>query len=370
MAVTGSAPQAGTTRYAEHVSTLHPGHMRSFGSLRVTSIGLGTYLGDADDATDELYGRALETALARGCNVLDTAINYRCQRSERTIGATLERLIAEGTMVREAVVVCTKGGYLPFDGQVPDDPNRYILETFVHPGLIRPDELVAGCHCLSPAYLEHQLSTSLKNLRLDTLDAYYLHNPEQQLDEVSRPLFLARMETAFHLLERMVEAGRIRMYGTATWQGFRVSLIHRNYLALEELISIARTVGGDDHHFRVIQLPYNLAMPEAASFANQMVDGQLITPLEAAQALGLSVAVSASLLQSQLARLPSALERLIPGLASDAQRALQFVRSTPGVSTALVGMKQPVHVEDNLALAHIAPLSPAQIGELFQRRRT
>jgi aryl-alcohol dehydrogenase-like predicted oxidoreductase len=94
-----------------------------------------------------------------------------------------------------------------------------------------------------------------------------------------------------------------------------------------------------------------------------------VTILEAATRLGLSVMISASLLQSQLTRLPETLAARIPGLATAAQRALQFVRSTPGVTTALVGMKTPAHAEENLALSR-QPVKPeTALLSLFDRTR-
>jgi aryl-alcohol dehydrogenase-like predicted oxidoreductase len=53
-------------------------------------------------------------------------------------------------------------------------------------------------------------------------------------------------------------------------------------------------------------------------------------------------------------------------LQTDGQRALQFVRSTPGVATALIGMKQVAHVNENLQTARIAPASWEQYSKLFQ----
>jgi aryl-alcohol dehydrogenase-like predicted oxidoreductase len=110
-------------------------------------------------------------------------------------------------------------------------------------------------------------------------------------------------------------------------------------------------------------------MPEAFSFRNQTVAGEPMTVLEAAGRLGLSAVASASLLQSRLAELPQILAARIPGLASSAQRAVQFVRSTPGVTTALVGMKQRAHVEDNLALAAHPLLGAEELARLFDRSR-
>jgi len=369
MAISGSATEEGTKRYKARQAHCRPEYFRQLQDLWASSIGLGTYLGDPDAKTDRLYAESMTHALSLGCNLIDTAVNYRCQRSERTIGETLERLVGQGTISRDEIILCTKGGYIPFDGDVPPDPSRYVIETFLEPGIIQYDELVAGCHVVSPRYLEHQLRRSLENLRIETIDVYYLHNPEQQLEQIPRETLLSRMEAAFRLLEQQVSAGTIRWYGTATWNGFRAHPQSPAYLSLQELVDLARRVGGESHHFRVIQLPYNLAMPEAYAFKNQEVDGEPVSVLEAATRLGLSVVISASLLQSQLARLPAAIEQLVPGLSTDAKRAIQFVRSTPGVVTALVGMKRTLHVEENLTLATTPPLSSEQVAQLFVKTR-
>jgi aryl-alcohol dehydrogenase-like predicted oxidoreductase len=109
-------------------------------------------------------------------------------------------------------------------------------------------------------------------------------------------------------------------------------------------------------------------MTEALSNANQpQVDGKSVTLLEAAQHLGVTVMCSASVLQGQLTRnLPDLIGETFEGLETDGQRALQFVRSTPGVTTALVGMKQLNHVEENLKTARISPAPWEQYSKLFQ----
>ncbi len=351
MATAGCASATGTERFRQRFSPLDPTHFRRLQDVWASSIGLGTYLGDADERTDALYAEAIRAAVACGCNVFDTAINYRCQRSERVIGRTLASLEASGALRRDELLLCTKGGYIPFDGAVPPDPDRYVVDTVINEGLTTYEEIVAGCHCLSPRYLDHALRTSLSNLRVQTIDLYYLHNPEQQLEAVDRDTFLQRLEAAFTLLEQHTREGTLRCYGVATWSGFRVSSNAKVFLSLAELIGMAQRVGGPDHHFRAIQVPYNLAMPEAFSFQNQRLNGEPCSVLDAARRAGMSVMISASLLQSRLSRLPAALAARIPGNLSAAQRAIQFVRSTPGVTTALVGMKTPAHVEDNLALA-------------------
>jgi aryl-alcohol dehydrogenase-like predicted oxidoreductase len=363
----GHATAEGTARYMQRLAgRVVAEHFRPLaGGVRVSTIGAGTYLGREDDATDALYGKALARAVERGVNVLDTAINYRHQRSERVIGGVLAAAVGRRTLARDEVIVASKAGFLPFDGELPADPGAYFQATYVRPGIIQPGDVV-GSHCLTPRYLRDQLDRSRANLGLETLDVYYVHNPETQLDEIERPEFLARVRAAFGALEELVGEGRLRLYGAATWNGFRADPGERGYLSLPELVELAREVGGTDHHFRVIQLPYNLAMPEAFTRANQKVDGVFVSTLEAARRLDVYVMASASVYQGQLTRgLPPVVTEFLPGLSTDAQRAIQFVRSTPGIGTALVGMKSLAHVEDNAGAAAVAPMAWEQFKRLF-----
>jgi aryl-alcohol dehydrogenase-like predicted oxidoreductase len=366
--IPGHATAEGTRRYAERATALVvDGHFRAFGDgLLVSSLGLGTYLGPDDDVTDQAYRKAVERALALGVNVLDSAVNYRHQRSERAVGAALGAVIGRGAAARDEIVVATKGGFIPFDGTMPRDPATWFKRTYLETGVVGPGDVVAGAHCMTPRYLADQLERSRANLGLETLDVYYVHNPETQLEEVERPEVLRRLRAAFELLEGAVQTGTIRRYGAATWNGFRQEPDARDYLSLPELVGLARQVAGEHHHFRAIQLPYNLAMPEAFTRANQQLDGRWVSTLAAAGALGVYVMTSASVYQGHLAQnLPPVVAEYLPGLRTDAQRALQFVRSTPGVGTALVGMKSVAHVEENTGVAVQAPVPWERFQRLF-----
>jgi len=124
---------------------------------------------------------------------------------------------------------------------------------------------------------------------------------------------------------------------------------HKQHLTLAELVAIARDVGGTTHHFRAVQLPVSLAMPEAARLPTQPLGRKLVPLLEAADALGLGVVASAPLMQGRLsAGLPQAMTELFPTCTSDAQRALRFASSLPGVATVLAGMRSVEHVRENL----------------------
>jgi aryl-alcohol dehydrogenase-like predicted oxidoreductase len=361
------ATQDATQRYAERFrGRAAAGHFREAQKLTLSSLGLGTYLGQPDDKTDASYTAAVVAAVEGGINVIDAAINYRFQRSERSIGAAIQQLLKR-SFAREELVLCTKGGYLTPDRAMPEDANEYFFREYIRPGILNPQDIVAGSHCMSPRFLENQLSRSLRNLDVESIDVYYLHNPETQLGEMSRPDFLERVRDAFIYLESAAAAGKIQFYGMATWNGFRQEATARDAMQLGELEQLARDIAGEAHRFRFVQLPFNLGMTEALTLGNQSLTGHQITVMEAAHELGITLIASASLLQGQVARnLPSFVAQAL-GLENDAERALQFVRSSPGINTALVGMSRVEHVRANTRLVGVPPATVDEFSKLFAR---
>ncbi len=82
MALAGRATAAGTARYAARFTqpaprALAPDHYRGALGLTLSSIGVGTSLGEPTDEVDALYRSALVEAVHCGCNVLDTSASYR-----------------------------------------------------------------------------------------------------------------------------------------------------------------------------------------------------------------------------------------------------------------------------------------------------
>jgi aryl-alcohol dehydrogenase-like predicted oxidoreductase len=316
--------------------------------LTVSSIGFGTYLGACDRETDACYTKAIETALTKGLNFIDTSLNYRNQQSERAVGAALNDLIGRKQIERDEVVVCTKAGYL-----VPDA---------VPQGVLAPADIVGNMHSMAPAFLGDQLGRSRENLGIETIDVFYLHNPETQLGPVNADEFYDRIRNAFAFLETKVADGAIRFYGMATWDGFRRQASAPNGLSVQRPVQIAAEIAGDQHHFRFIQLPFNFAMPEA--FVQRVEDRNV---LSLAREMGITVVASASLLQAKLTSgIPDNIAAKFPGTATDAQRSLQFARSTPGISVALVGMSRAEHVRENLGLANTPPMNEPQYLNVYK----
>ena len=331
------ATAEGTERYAGRYPVFRDADFyRAVCDLRVSSLGIGTYLGDVDDAADQAYTDALLAAAENGINFFDTAINYRHQRSERAIGAALRQL------ARDEIVVCTKAGFLT-PGAVPAS--------------LREEDVFQGMHSMAPHFLADQIERSRSNLGVDSIDVFYLHNPETQLGGRTPAEFDAAIRGAFAELERLVAGGKIRWYGAATWNGFRT----KGALSLPRMAAIAREEGGTEHHFRFIQLPFNTGMVEAYTARPD-------NALTAAASLDIAVVASATLSQTRVLReMPASIAAHMPGLTTNAQRAIQFTRSTPGISVALVGMGQREHVLENLGLAAVPPLDRETYERLYRR---
>ncbi len=355
-----------TNNYRERFPNAAVGYFREQQGLTLSSIGVGTYLGNADDKTDASYTDSVVRAIQLGVNVIDSAANYRFQRSERSIGQALKKLESDFGFTRSEFVLCTKGGYLPFDGAPPRNIREYIEETFVRTGIANFDDFVGGSHCMTPRYLQSQLDQSLRNMQTDSVDVYYIHNPESQLSHVPEHEFEYRLRAAFERLEQNRADGKLRFYGVATWNGFRAEMGSSHYHSLPRMVELASEAAGPDHGFRFIQLPFNLGMPEALSLPNHLLDGEKLSVLEAAARLDITVMSSASILQGRVAQgLPDEVRQPLGSLRTDAQIAIQFVRSTPGVTTALVGMSRVEHVEENLELVQIDTARTDQFMELF-----
>ena len=352
MTIKGRATGEGTQRYKKR--QVVKDSYRQAGDLHISTLGIGTYQGDPDDATDQLVTDAVLESVRGGVNVIDTAINYRFERAEKSVGAALQKAIESGDVGRDEIVVCSKGGFVPTGG----DPFSWFEKEYLKKQSgIQKSDLVAGCHCMHPVYINDQIERSLKNLDLEVIDVYYLHNPETQLRAVEPGELHDRLRAAFLTLERACDQGKIACYGLATWNAFRVPPDQRDFMNLADTKKLAKEAAeGKQDHLRFIQLPFNLAMPEAL-LATQQLGKETVPVLEAARQLKIEVVSSASICQGQIiGKIPDALGEALGKDLTDAQRALQVTRSTPGLTTALVGMKTSEHVKENLALVKMAPL--------------
>ena len=367
----GHATPEGTKNYVKNAVKNRgkpADHFRVFDNLYLSSIGMGTYLGKPNKEDDQSMENAVYDSIkSGGVNVVDTAINYRAMRSEKSVGRALLRLINDGIVTRDQVFVSTKNGYITNDGDYPEiDVMEYVQTMFISNGIMHADDISSGYNVLNPNYLKRCIDKSLANLHLATLDLVYVHNPfESWYEDVSREDFFQMLSKVFEAYEEYRTLNKIRYYGMATWTCFRVPPDSKEYLSLEDITKTAEKVGGlGKHGFRFIQLPYNLAYSEALLLKNQSVGTEKnLTILEAAERLKIGVFTSIPLFQGRL------LKTKIPdygGLTDQVSKLLQIVRSSPSVIAPLVGQKEPNHVEQNLKISSVSPMGSKEYKEAVE----
>lgn len=320
---------------------------------------------------DLLYRSAVDQCLESGVNVFVTALSDRIQTSERALGTALRRAIADGTVQRDEVIVVTAGGELvpsPEAATSPQSAQRDLYTTYVDGGILAPSEVVAG-NCISPRFLRDQIERSRDNLGLETLDFYLVQEPEIHLRALGPQGFWEAIQTAFGALEDAVRDGAIGAYGVCSWNGLLLPSTDRHHLAVYELFRTALETGHADHHFRAIQLPYGLAAGESAVLDSQLgPDGRSGALLGMLHETGTAVFASAPLYGGRLlGRVPEFVRQAFPETRGDAQACLQFVRSTEAITAAVVGMREPDHIDQNLALTRVAPADPKIPVSLFEQ---
>lgn len=362
--ISGYATPEGTKKFAAQHGPVS-GNYKIVQGLTLSNVGIGTYLGTPDSQTDLLVIDAIKKSVMAGINVVDTAINYRAQKAERAVGTAISDLVRDGKIARDSIFVSTKNGYVTNDGDIKEDFWAYVQREYAKPGIVKPNDISSGYHCMTVPYLEDQLNRSLKNLGLECIDLIYLHNSvEGQIQDISKEQFMKNLRDVILLYEQKRKEGKIRYYGMATWECFRVPKENPQYLSILDVLQIAKEIGGDDHGFRFIQLPYNMYLDQALMLKNQQSGGADVSILDAAQGNGVGVFTSVPLMQGKL---------LAPGVLPDhidlkpSLKCLQFIRSTPGVLAPLVGQKTPSHVEENLEIMKIPPLTQDEFYSLLKK---
>ena len=362
--ISGFATPKGTETFKQN-SSVNSLNFNDFENLHLSNIGIGTYLGEPDTRTDELVKNAVKQSVLSGVNVIDTAINYRAQKAERSVGKAISELIEGGKISRDQIFVSSKNGYVTNDADIQEDFMQYVMRELGKPGIVKEGDITSGYHCMTTPYLSDQLDRSLKNLDLECIDLMYLHNSiEGQIKDVSKEQFLENLKSVFELYEQKRDEGKIKFYGMATWECFRVMKDNSQYLLLEDIVEMAKNVGGENHGFKFIQLPYNMNYDQALLGKNQLIQNKPVSILESAVTLGIGVFTSVPFMQGRL---------LSPGVMPDfndlkpSLRALQFIRSSPGVLAPLVGQKLSEHVSENLEIMNIPPMSNEDFLQLVKK---
>jgi aryl-alcohol dehydrogenase-like predicted oxidoreductase len=308
----GRAAAMACRDHVDRAAGLDPARPRPSPPLGASAVGIGTHRGAADDRADAISVRAISACLAQGVNRIDTASHYRAGRAERCVGAAVRAAVAAGRLRREAVLVSSKAGF----AHAPDG---------------------ALVHRLDPVFLRDQLDASRERLGMETIDIFYLHNPEVGLRCSDSRHFWSDLGKAIEALEGFAARGLIGEYGIATWDG-----LWRHALDMERIVDLARRIAGDGHRLRHLQTPLDMTAPQTGA-------SRQTETFRRARACGLSVVVSAALQWGRtLRRVTRAPADPTVGWA---ERSVLRCLAEPGVSAALVGMRRTDHIDALSALA-------------------
>lgn len=317
-------------------------------NLKVSALALGcsrlgsvTQMG-GDAAALRLIGRALEA----GINFFDTADIYGQGKSETLLAKALKSH-------RDHVVVATKAGFcLSAIGGIAKrfKPLLRRLLRF-KPGFVQAIQKVRAGQTqqdFSPSYLASHIEASLRRLRTDTVDLFYLHSP---------PADVLRRDEIFEELENLKRQGKLRHYGVSC-------------LAVEDAALCLKYPG-----VAVLQLEVNLLKPEAiwqalpataantvGAVARQVFAGGLL--LRSSSTLRPEDYGSDAEFQAGKTRLRE-LEQLAANCDCRlSELALHFLFQLDGLSSLLLGTTSAQHLEEHLAVLARPALSSDTLARI------
>lgn len=367
----GFATEAGTAGYRELAlkKGVDPSHFKKVENLFLSSLGMGTYLGNQSHLDDDNIKKSIEYSVGEGSvNVIDTAINYRAMLSEKSIGRALTSMIGKGVIGRENIFLCTKNGYATNDGEYQKvDIESYLKTMYIDKGIIDKDDISPSYNIMNPEYISNCIKKSMCNLGIETIDLVYVHNSyESWFDQVDTNTYLEMLLKVFQVYENFRKDGKIRYYGIATWNCFTSKQNDPGYLSLSDVVSVAHKAGGTDNGFKFIQLPFNYYMREPYVLKNQVISDSKnqVSILEAASYYGMHVFTSVPLLQGRLLT-NKFHDKSIDMLPFESARLLQFVRSTPGIVAPLIGQKQLEHSRQNTIVSKYKVLEKNDVERML-----
>jgi len=375
--ISGYATAQHTRAYQKKVKAA-VGHFSEFPgeSIKLSSIGVGTFPGEANSQVDDVIADIVSGALQNGINVIDTAAHYRYGRSLAAVGQGINEALSQGVS-RQDFFLVSKGGFLCFQDGRPESFDDWFAQKIIADGLGTHDDLYENCHLLTAEYLLYQLNESRAQLGVDTLDGFLIDQPEVHIKKRGKEFVNQKLLEIFIGLENAVKHNWVRYYGISAFDGFRVATDDPRFQSLTSLLALAekaaKKVQGTNyqgHHFRLMQMPFNLVMSEAFTRFNQVTGpGNIASTLQAAYQLNVYVMASHTLMKGHLAEPGAAVLEgdALAGVTNNAQRAIQFNRSTPGVGSTLLGMSQLAHLQDVLTVVGVPPIPRSDYLKMYQR---
>lgn len=306
---------------------------RTFGKTgrKVAPIGFGAWAIGADwgDVSERDAEAALNEALDRGVNFIDTADVYGAGRSETLIAKVLKSRNAKDVMV------ATKAGK-QISPHVNAGYKTELLDRFVE--------------------------DSIKRLGVEALDLVQLHSPPHEV--YYRP-------EIFDGMDRLVKAGKIKAYGVS------VEWIEEAIKALEYPISSVQIIFNMFRQ-RPTELFFDLAKRKQVAIiarvplASGLLSGKFTASSTFAaddhrsynrngEAFDKGETFSGIPYDTGLKAIEE-LRPLVPAGATMAQWALRWILMFDAVTVAIPGAKNPSQAAGNAAAMDLPPLTEAQMA--------
>ncbi len=296
---------------------------KKFRNLDISKIGFGCWGigGDAYGKVDDKESiKALEFAFDQGVNFFDTADIYGNGHSEHLLGKVFKRK-------RNKVILTSKVGYKSYWQKIQEFSERHIRKA---------------------------IEKSLKNLKTDYIDIYFLHSPTRDILYQDYP---------FETLTRLKEEGKIRFCGVSVKKADDGLITLNNdsvdaiQVSLNLLDQSARkngliTLAAQKEKGLVVKTPLFFGFLTSKYDFNtefQKNDHRSRWSKEQRNNWIQSTKKFSFLCENNLRTMT--------------QAALRFCLSHQGVSTVIPGMKNTQQVKENVDSIHVPPFS----GEEWER---
>jgi len=281
-------------------------------NLSVSVVGLGTWAMGNDfwgRVDDDQSVRAIQEAIDNGINLIDTAPAYGAGHAEKVVGKAIHGR-------RDEVVVATKVG---------------IIRT--------EDDFIRN---LKPESMEREIDDSLRRLGVDTIDLYQIHWPDPDTP----------LESSMETLNKMKEAGKIRHIGVSN---FSVKLLEQAR-AVGDVVSVQPQFSLLHRKEESSLLPYcaknNIGVLGYGSLAGGILTGKFheIPTLEEGDNRDQFYRFFQEPTWSKVQRVLDVLRAIAEERSvTVAQVAINWAIAQRGMTTALVGAKNPSQARANAA---------------------
>jgi aryl-alcohol dehydrogenase-like predicted oxidoreductase len=310
---------------------------RRFGRLgwQVSEIGYGMWgMGGWSGSDDEESLRALDGAIALGCNFFDTAWAYGQGHSEKLLGETLRR--HAGTRLYIATKIPPKNLKWPGRAETP------VADVF------------------PPDHIREYTEKSLKNLGVETIDLQQLHvwSDAWAAD--------AAWQRAVRALK---DDGLVRGFGISVNRWEPVNVVRALDTGLVDSVQVVYNIfdqAPEDALFPYCE-QHGVAIIARVPFDEGSLTGTLTAQSRWPDGDFRNVYFNPENLANTLEHV-ARLAPLVPEGMDLPELSLRFILEHPAVSTTIPGMRKPAHVERNISASDGGRL-PSRLQDALRAHR-